>query len=262
MVASFYPLAEAAESVGGTLVDVVNLTPAGAEPHDLELTADQLDQIEDADLIVYLGGGFQPALDAAIERSDATILDVAEAVRLDVVEDEPDPHFWLDPTRLADAAAAIEDALVDIAPSDGVAFSDNAEDYRRSLDDLDADMAAGLSSCARDELVTSHAAFHYLAERYGLEQVAITGVSPEAEPDPERLADLTDVIDRHGVTTVFHETLVSADLADTLAREAGVETAVLDPIEGLSQDAIDGGATYGTVMEDNLDALREALGCR
>ena len=96
-------------------------------------------------------------------------------------------------------------------------------------------MAAGLSSCDRDELVTSHAAFHYLAERYGLEQVAITGVSPEAEPDPERLADLTDLIDRHGVTTVFHETLVSADLAETLAREAGVETAVLDPIEGLSR---------------------------
>jgi zinc transport system substrate-binding protein len=262
VVAGFYPPAEAAQRVGGDLIDVVNLTPAGSEPHDLELSADQFDRIEDADLVVYLGGGFQPAVEAAVDGADPTRLDLAEAVRLDESGGETDPHFWLDPTRQSDAVTAIEEALADLAPEHADAFADNAEDYRAELAALDVRFEVGLASCERGQLVTSHAAFHYLADRYGLEQVAISGVTPESEPDPARLADLADLVDRHGVTTVFHEPLAPADLAETLAREAGVRTDLLDPIEGLSDEAIDDRDTYVSVMDENLAALREALGCR
>jgi zinc transport system substrate-binding protein len=262
VVAGFYPLAEAAQRVGGDLVDVVNLTPSGSEPHDLELSPDQLDRLANADLVVYVGGGFQPALEAAVNGGDAMALDVAEAVRLEDGDGNTDPHFWLDPTRQTDAVTAIEAALAELAPDDAGVFAANADDYRAELAALDARLEDGLASCERDLLVTSHAAFHYLAGRYGLEQVAISGLNPESEPDPERLADLADLVDREGVTTVFHEPLAPADLADTLAREAGVEVDVLDPIEGLSDDAIDDGATYVTTMYDNLTALTKALACR
>jgi len=273
VVASFYPLAEAAERVGGDQVDVSNLTPAGSEPHDLELSPDQVDRIDEADLVVYLGAGFQPAVEDVVERADVRSLDLIDIVRLEAAGEQGsdeaeglegglDPHFWLDPTRMVDAADAIEAALADASPDDAAAFATNADAYRDELTALDAEYADRLASCERHEIVTSHAAFHYLAERYGLEQLAISGVSPESEPDPERLAELSDLIDDHGVTTVFYETLVPPDLAETLAREAGVDTAVLDPIEGLSDDAIDNGASYVSVMEENLASLREALGCR
>ncbi len=258
VVASFYPLAEAAQWVGGDLVDVVNLTPAGSEPHDLELSPDQVDRILDADLVIYLGGGIQPAVEDAVDRADVAHLDLVDDVRLEA----EDPHFWLDPTRMAEATVAIGAALARAGPDDAATFSANVAEYRGELDALDAEFARVLASCARREIVTSHAAFHYLAERYGLEQLAIAGVGPESEPDPERLADLADLIDEHGVTTVFYETLVAPDLADTLAREAGVTTAVLDPIEGLSEEALGDGASYVSVMEENLASLREALGCR
>jgi zinc transport system substrate-binding protein len=259
VVASFYPLAEAAERAGGDLVEVTNLTPAGTEPHDLELSPDQVDAIEDADLVVFVGGGFQPAVEDVVDRFDGKRLDVLDALGLDGTDD---PHFWLDPERQADAVAAIESALADLDPDDAATFGANTDRYRTELETLDQRFAAGLADCERHEIVTTHAAFGYLADRYGLDQVAISGISPEAEPDPGRIADLADDIERRGVTTVFYESLVPPDLAETLAREAGVATAVLDPLEGLSEDELDGGASYLTVMEHNLDALREALGCR
>ena len=258
VVASFYPLAEAAQRVGGDLVDVVNLTPVGSEPHDLELSPGQLDEILDAELVVYLGGGFQPAVEEAVEQADVPILDLADAVALEGA----DPHFWLDPTRMADATTAVESGLAEVSPGDAAAFAANADEYRGELEALDSELAGGLAACDRSEIVTAHAAFHYLAERYGLDEIAIAGVTPESEPDPERLADLAEFVDDHGVTTVFYESLVEPDLAETLAREAGVDTAVLDPIEGLSDDAVADGASYVSVMRENLAALREALGCR
>jgi zinc transport system substrate-binding protein len=159
---------------------------------------------------------------------------------------------------------AIEAGLAELVSedADADALADAADEYGAELDALDTRLADGLADCERRELVTSHAAFHYLADRYGLEQLAISGLTPESEPDPDRLAELADLVDQRGVTTVFHEPLAPPELAETLAREAGVETAGLDPIEGLSDEAIDDGATYVTVMDENLAALREALGCR
>jgi zinc transport system substrate-binding protein len=172
-----------------------------------------------------------------------------------------DPHFWLDPTLLSAAVGEIEAALADAAPADADTFAANARAYEDELAGLDEDMETGLADCERDQIVTSHAAFFYLARRYGLTQLPIAGLSPESEPDADRLAELTDEIEANGITTVFYETLVSPDVAETLADEADVETAVLNPIEGLTDDDLDAGDDYTSIMHDNLTALREALGC-
>ncbi len=280
VVASFYPISEAAERVGGEAVTVVNLTPAGTEPHDLELTPEQVDQIEDADVVLYLGQGFQPAVEEAAERRDGPSIDLLEALPLEAsgAEDDHagegeeggehddegalDPHFWLDPTLLGQAVDQIEEALTEANPERASTFAANADAYRAELDDLHGDFESTLAGCEQDTVVVAHAAFHYLVERYRLHQEAIAGLSPEAEPDPQRLAELADLIDDEGVTTVFYETLVSPRVAETLAREAGVETDVLNPLEGLTQEQLDAGETYATVMHDNLEALGAALDCR
>ena len=268
VVASFYPVAEAAEQVGGDRVDVNNLTPAGTEPHDLELAPDQVADLEDADVVLYLGQGFQPAVAEIADRRDAAAFDLLDEIQLeagasDALEEESDldPHFWLDPQLMITAVDEIEAALSEASPDDAATFRANAQAYKDELTALDDEFATGLGSCERDQIVTSHAAFHYLAERYGLTQLPITGLSPEAEPDPARLADLADQIESEGITTIFYETLVSPDVAETLAREADVDAAVLNPIEGLTQDQVDAGDDYASVMRDNLAALQEALGC-
>ena len=156
---------------------------------------------------------------------------------------------------------AVEAALADLLPDDAETLGTNAQDYTDDLATLDEEFESGLADCERDQVVTSHAAFFYLADRYGLTQLPIAGLSPESEPDGDRLAELTDRIEAEGITTVFYETLVSPDVAETLAREAGVETAVLNPLEGLTQEELDAGDDYSSVMRDNLDALTGALGC-
>jgi zinc transport system substrate-binding protein len=255
VVAAFAPLAEAAAKVGGGLVGVENLTPAGVEPHDLELSPRQVEALVDADVVVYLGDEFQPAVAKVAGRRDAGTVDVLD--RLGVHGRDADPHVWLDPTRQADAADAIADVLAAVAPERESSFRANAASYRAELEELDRDLASGLADCDRREIVTSHAAFDSLARRYGLTQVAVTGRSPSAEPEAARLADLAEVIRDRNVTTVFAEELVSPKVAEALAREADVAVDVLDPIESLRP-----GDDYATAMRRNLAALRKALGCR
>jgi zinc transport system substrate-binding protein len=250
VVAGFAPLAEVATRVGGDAVDVADLTPAGVEPHDLELDTDAVDAVEDADLVLYLGGGFQPAIEDVAPRTEGNALDLLPD------DADGDPHVWLDPMKLAAMAEQVRDALSDRRPDDAATFAANAADYVAELGDLDAALFDGLETCERRTIVTAHAAFGHLAARYALEQRSIAGRSPEAEPDPSTLAELADVVADEGVTTIFTEKLVAPDVAETLAREAGVRTAVLDPIEGLAD-----GATYETAMRSNLATLRTALGC-
>jgi zinc transport system substrate-binding protein len=251
VVASFFPLAEAAEQVGGDAVEVRDLTPAGTEPHDVELAADDVDALLDADLVVYLGGGFQPAVEDVVDQRDGPSIDVLEAVNAG-----DDPHVWLDPTLMADVVDAVAGAVAEAVPVREADVAAAAVRYQAALEELDADLGAQLDDCDRDLVVSAHEAFGSLARRYGLRTEAITGISPEAEPDPGRLAELADLVERDGVTTVFTEELVSPEVAEALAREAGVGTAVLDPIESEP----DGG--YLGAMRRNGDALAEALGCR
>jgi zinc transport system substrate-binding protein len=258
LVAAFYPLAWAAEQVAGDDARVVNLTPPGAEPHDVELSPRDVEAVHDADLVLYLGSGFQPALERAIGTRSAPSLDLLEGQDLMVGLDEEgreaqDPHVWLDPARFAEMVTAIARELGD---------EGGAADLAARLRALDDETADGLETCERREIVTSHTAFGYLAKRYDLAQIGLTGLSPEAEPSPRDLVGLVDKVDDSGATTVFFETLVSPRLAQTVARESGAKTAVLDPIEGLTEAEVSAGEDYFSVMRANLAALREALGCR
>ena len=251
VVAAFYPLAYAAEEIGGPGIEVENLTPPGAEPHDLEVSPRDVQRIRSADLVLLLGRDFQPQLEqAAGEREQVVrLLDLPE---LDVLPNG-DPHVWLDPLRYARIVERIGAEL---------GRRQEAEALVARLHELDDEFRSSLANCSRGEIVTSHEAFAYLAERYGLRQVAITGLSPEAEPAPRDLQRVVALVRRTGATTVFFETLVSPRIAETVAREAGARTAVLNPIEGLTPEEEDRGEDYFSVMRANLDTLRQALGCR
>jgi zinc transport system substrate-binding protein len=251
IVASFYPPAFAAEQVGGSSVSVRNLTPPGAEPHDLEATPGDVQELHDADLVLLLGEGFQPQLEDAAGDGDH-VLHLLETPGLDRLEDG-DVHVWLDPLRYAVLVKRIGDEL---------GRPDEADALVRRLQDLDRAYQAGLADCARREIVTSHAAFGYLADRYALQQLPIAGSSPEGEQAPRDLERAVDAVRETGATTVFVEPLVSADVVEAVAREAGAQTAVLNPIEGLTESEQDRGADYFSLMRANLVTLRKALACR
>ena len=256
VVTSFYPLQFVAERVGGRGVTVRNLTKPGAEPHDLELSPRDVADLGDADVVVYLSG-FQPAVDTAVDQeADDTGYDVGPAARLDA----KDPHFWLDPTRLADVAGALADRLAEVDPAGAADFRRNAAALRADLAELDTEMSQGLADCASTDLVTSHNAFGYLANRYGLTQRGITGLTPEDEPAPGDLARVADFVEANDVRTIYHEALVSPAIAATLARETGARSALLDPLEGL--DASSPGSDYLEVMRANLASLRKGQACR
>ena len=249
VVAAFYPLAYAAELVGGDSVAVHDLVPAGGEPHDLELTPRAVADIQRADLVLYLGHGFQPAVSEAVNDARGRTLNLLTGLPLR----RGDPHVWLDPLLYARVVKRVAAALGRPA---------RASAPLARLRALDRAYRRGLARCARTEIVTSHEAFGYLAERYALRHVAITGITPESEPSARQLAHIVGVVRGTHATTVFFEKLVSPRLAQTVARETGANTAVLDPIEGLTPAEQARGDTYFTVMRRNLAALRKALSCR
>jgi zinc transport system substrate-binding protein len=258
VVAGFYPVAFAAEEVGAP--EVENLTPPGAEPHDVEVSASDVEEVQEADLVLLMGRDFQPQLEDAAAGAGGEVVEILDTSGLDLLrgggEDDEhgqDPHVWLDPRRYTLVVERIAGALED---------PEAAMPMVEQLDQLDAEFRAGLSDCERREIVTSHEAFGYLADRYGLEQIAVTGLSPEAEPSPTELSDVVEEVRSSGATTVFSETLVSPDLAETVARETGAETAVLNPIEGLTAEEQDRGEDYFSLMRENLAQLRAALECR
>lgn len=251
VVAGFYPLQWVAERIGGETIEVSSLTPPGAEAHDLELTPQDVAAVSEADLVVFLGG-FQPAVDEAAESEGG---DRA----WDVAEDAADPHFWLDPTRLAAVGDALAERLAEIEPDAADTFERNAAALRTDLEELDQEFEADLADCAVRTLVTAHDAFGYLADRYGLEVHGIGGLSPSQEPEAAQLAEIAELVADQGVTTVYTETLVDPAVAETVAAEAGVRTAVLDPVEGLTDESA--GEDYLTVMRANLATLRDGQSC-
>jgi zinc transport system substrate-binding protein len=269
VVASFYPLAFAAEAIAGDHASVSNLVPEGVEPHDIELTSSQVVAISEADVLVFVGRGFQPALERlATDLGDGAVDVLAgpagarrssegeAAGRSDLGEVAPDPHVWLDPTRMAAIADAIADRLAGLDPDNAVAYRRNGRALRTALRALDRRFDRGLAHCAGRQIITSHEAFGYLAHRYDLTQIGIAGLDPESEPSPKRVAEVTDFARAHDVTTIFFETLVSPRVAETIAAEAGLRTAVLDPLESPPEDG-----DYFDAMTANLESLRAALRC-
>jgi zinc transport system substrate-binding protein len=262
VVAGFYPLQFVAEKIGGEQVRVANLTKPGAEPHDLELTPSQMTSISDAQLVLYLKG-FQPAVDEAVAQEAARrAFDVATVQPLNDAqageESGKDPHVWLDPVRLAEIADKTADRLASIDPVHAADFRSRATALRTDLETLDEEYSAGLANCARHEIVTSHAAFGYLAGRYKLTQIPITGLNPDEDPSPAQLQQVATLAKQKGATTIFFETLVSPKLSEAVARQVGAKAEVLDPIEGIEPGS---SADYFSVMRSNLATLRTALGC-
>jgi zinc transport system substrate-binding protein len=252
VVAGVYPLAYVAERIGGAHVHVTDLTPAGAEPHDIELSPAQVGEVQQAGLVLLVHG-LQAALDAAAR---GNVLDAAQVGAPPAPGLAKDPHVWQDPVRMSAIATEVAGRMAARDTAHASDYTAGAAALVADLRRLDADIRAALGHCARHDIVTSHEAFGHFAARYGLHQVGIAGISPDADPSPRRLADIAAYVRTHDVTTVFTESLVSPRVAETVAREAHVRTAVLDPIEGVRP-----GDDYFTVMRRNVAALRVALGC-
>lgn len=296
VVTGFYALEYVAERVAGERAQVSSLTSPGQEPHDAELTVSQTAAVTEADVLVHLSG-FQPVVDEAVEQSDSPhVVDVSGAAELVTAEEHGehrddhaddhgaddhgddaaegddhaeegdehddgalDPHFWLDPTRLAAVAEDVTEALVAADPEGEGTYRDNLRELQDDLTELDRELTAGLGDCERDTVVVSHNAFQYLASGYGLDFHSIAGLSPDAEPSPAHLRELQDLIEDEGLTTVFSETLTSAQMSETLSQDLGLRADVLDPIEGLSDETAQD--DYLSLMRRNLEALREANEC-
>ncbi|MFB7832854.1 metal ABC transporter solute-binding protein, Zn/Mn family [Streptomyces sp. NPDC056056] len=292
VVASFYPMQYLAEQIGGGHVAVDTLTKPGVEPHDLELKPKQIGELGEADVVLYLKG-IQPAVDDAIAQAgvkntvDAATLTKLEAHGTGVghaghdhaegehaegehAEEEAghdhgseagnDPHIWLDPVKYAEVAKGVGTALEKADPANAADYRKNTDALVKKLDDLNTDFANGLKNTTTKTFITTHSAFGYLAERYGLDQEGISGIDPESEPSPARIKELQDVAKKDKVTTVFFETLASDKTAKTLAGDTGLKTDVLDPLEGITDTSK--GDDYIEVMRSNLAALQKALGAK
>ncbi len=278
VVTGVYPLEWLATQIGGEHVDVMNLTEPGAEPHDLELTPRQIGRVSSSDIAFHISG-LQPAVDEAIEQEGGeNALDVADLVELRPANDTgehtedgehgheedhdhgaADPHMWLDTARMEKIATALADRLGQVDP-------DHADDYRTNADQVVSELAEigalyteGLAECESRDMVVSHSAFGYLADEFELNQISVSGIDPDTEPSPARMAEVADLVEEHEVTTIFTETLTSPKVAETIAEETGAATAVLDPLEGITDQSP--GDDYPTVMRGNLEALQTALRC-
>jgi zinc transport system substrate-binding protein len=271
VVAAFYPYFFLAQRIGGTHVHATNLTPPGVEPHDMELTPRQVADVHSAELVIYQRG-FQPALDDAVaESTPEHVVEVGwligggagaggnNPIQGSGPDAANDPHIWLDPIRFATVATAVGEALAAMDSVHAGDYATNAKAVTAELTKLDKEFQQGLTGCRSQTIVTNHAAFGHLAARYGLEQVAISGIAPEAEPSPAQIAAVARLVREHNATTIFVEPLASPKAAQTLAADVGVQTAVLDPLEGLTDRSPD--ADYFSGMRANLDALRKALTC-
>ncbi|MGJ7440680.1 metal ABC transporter substrate-binding protein [Aquipuribacter sp. MA13-6] len=282
VVASFYPLQFLTERVAGDRAEVTGLTPPGAEAHDLELTPQSLAGLTESDLVVTLAG-FQPPVDEALAGMTVPVADLAPVADRELAQGEDDghghgdehsdeegehseeeggdtdPHFWTDPTHMAEAAQVVADALAEADPEGAETYAANAQALVAELTELDTEAEAAFASCEVDTLVTAHNAFGYFGDRYGFEIRAINGISPDQEPDARALAEISDYVAENGISTVYTETLLSSAVADTVASEAGVQTMVLDPLEGLTDESP--GADYLEVMRANIDAVTTGQVC-
>lgn len=280
LITSFYPLYFFAERIGGDKISLQAIIPPGVEPHDYELTPRDAAEIENSDLVVVNGAGFEPwfekirgdldekKINYAVLSEGITLLEGAEHEEEGAVEEEVhageelyDPHIWLSPVIAQDMVRKITEGLVKSDSMNESYYKENEKKLLSDLSLLDEDFQKGLSSCKKRDFVTSHAAFAYIARQYNLNQVSISGISPEEEPSAQKLAEVSDFVKKNDIEYIFFETLVNPRLSNTIASETGARTLVLDPLEGLSDDDISAGKNYLTVMRNNLVNLRTALQC-
>src|SRR3989339_101103 len=268
IVASFYPLADFAQNIGGEHVNVINITPPGAEPHEFEPTPRDMAQIYTADLFILNGQG----VDAWAEKiiPELTANNVATIKMSDHLgnlkinnpsspDEQYDPHFWLDPTNAAKEADIVADALIKIDSAHTKEYNQNRDTFKIKLLQLDQEIKLGLTNCKSREIITTHDAFAYLANHYGLTTFHILGLSPEEEPSPKQIAAISNLAREKNIKYIFFETVVDQKLSQTIANEIGAQTLVLNPIEGLTKEEIQNGQNYISVMRNNLQNLKTAL---
>lgn len=269
VMGAFYPLYEWARQVGGDRIEAANLVSVGAEPHEYEPNPRDIRRIHEMDIAIDMGASFQPGLDRVLKgvRGKKPVrLTATEGISLKPLpgsgkDAPPDMHVWLDPVLSQQMVRKIAAVLAQTDPPGRTTYEANAEGYVKKLEALDREFRAGLATCQRKEVITSHAAFAYLLERYGLQQLAIRGLSPNTEPSPRQLARLAALAKERGIKTIYYETLVSPKLAETLAKEVGAKTLVLNPIEGITAAEEAQGKDYLAMMRENLANLRIGQGC-
>ncbi|MEJ5913539.1 metal ABC transporter substrate-binding protein [Pseudokineococcus sp. 1T1Z-3] len=250
VVASPPALLDLLHQVGGEQVHATGPAPAGADAHALELSSEQVAALVDADLVVHVAG-LAPSVDEAVSLRDGATVDA-----MDLPGARPqDPHVWLDPAIMAVAAGEIAEALAELDPEGRDQYVARGEDVGQQVHVLDDDLAEQLAPCRGAVLVVAHEAFGYLADRYGLQQVGITGIDPGVEPTPARLRDVAEQVRTAGAETIYFDDVTSTGVAQTLAQEVGASTAVLDPLE----TSVD--PDYATAMRQNGQTLREGLVC-
>ncbi len=269
VAASFYPLYYFSQQIGGEKANVINITPAGAEPHDYEPTAHDIAQIEHSKLLILNGGGLEAWGDNIkqnLNSQDTAVVTVGEGLTTrqvtDTGENSTDPHIWLSPPLAEEIVDKITQGFLQVDPANKEYYLTNAAMLKSELAKLDKEYRQGLNKCLEKNIITSHAAFGYLAASYGLHQVSIAGLSPDAEPSPQQLANIVKFVEANDIKYIFFESLVSPRLSDTIAHEVGAKTLVLNPIEGLSNEEASKGKNYFTEMQNNLANLKTALQCK
>ncbi len=269
---SFYVLGNFVENIGGDTVSVHVITPPGIEPHDYEPTPSDLITVGRSKLFIYNGAGFDPWAEKLVSSlNQGSVAPVAVLAVSGHLNDQmlvrekgtntPNPHYWLDPILAIKEVEIIRDILIDLNPSATHVYQENARIYAEKLMNLHQEYEVGLRSCNLRDIIVSHDAFVYLGSRYTINTIPIAGISPEEEPSARKIGEITQVAREKGIHFIFFETAVSPKLAETIAREAGIETLVLNTIETLTGTELKTGEDYISVMKKNLNNLRKALSC-
>jgi len=271
---SFYTMYDFASKIGGDKVNIVNIVPSGMEPHDFELKSGDITRLQKAKVFIYNGAGMENWVDKVVtsaNNKDLILVEASKGIKLlegsAVHEGEKkgenvlqyDPHVWLNPQNAILELSAIKDAFVKADPKDKDYFEQNFETYKVKINELDKEYKSVVSSFKKKEIVVAHAAFGYLCDAYGLKQVAIEGLNAESEPTAARMAEISKYAKEQKFKVIFFEELVSPKVAQTIAKEAGAQTEMLNPLEGISDDAKKQGKEYISIMRDNLESLKKAL---
>jgi zinc transport system substrate-binding protein len=274
VAASFYPIAEIVQRVGGDDVELLALTPPGVEPHDSELSAKQLEELSTADIVFYIGGGFQPDLEKAIASLPQTtvVIDLLKSVDLiaakgetdghDHGQSDADPHVWLDPANMAKMSATVSQEIAKVQTDLTSALTERQTEYATELNEIGTLIDTTFASCERKELVTAHDAFAYFTTRAHLIAVPISGIDPEREPSAKELEATAKIAQDRNVTTVFFEEILPKAFADTVAKAIGASIDSINAVETISQSDLEAGVTYSSIMNSNITKISLALGCK
>lgn len=286
VAATIYPLAFFAEQIGGDLLEVTTIVPQGLEPHDYEPAPNDLKALYDADLVVYNGAALEPwieDMEFELMQENVELFEASSYVELIPLEEESeesfhfipranahetgeehtewDPHVWLDPLRSKQIVQALAANLASIDPENAETYINNAKVVMGDLDKIDSSFSTTLQTCTGRDFVTSHAAFAYLADRYGLTMIPITGINPHSEPSIKELGEISNLVEAKGLSVIYTETLIDSSFAETITEETGATLMTLNPLEGLTADEVNAGENYFSILKKNFENLQVGLSC-